>query len=409
MQRQIHEGVSCAPRDLYTREEWHDPHITFERIREVSDPARSEFGILQPVFARHAVARPMPASVAGPSPADIDVLLSHYADINSRYASSSPSSLVRIREAVVWRNMIFLQSGDDLIPLYENFRIIDRQEKGGDVADKLRSRTNIQELDSGGAAVIFYGSVGSFNYGHWLVDDFTRYAALERVDRPLLCLFSRLNDAIDRVRQEGVTLAAGSRACESRFVDPEIPVRVKDLLYVTPCSVHPFLKNPDALAFVRDLGRRTVASATPGRRLFVNRADHWPRRLTNIADLSPILSEHGFVELVTDGLSLREQIDAFAQAEIVAGIMGASMTSTVFCPPGTPLLYLAPSGWNEPFFWDQAAMCSQPYHVMFGTPDENDPHSLYQKSFSVDPQHLSSVLRALTAGAPAPRAGLPGA
>ena len=103
------------------------------------------------------------------------------------------------------------------------------QEKGGDVADKLRSRTNIQELDSGGAAVIFYGSVGSFNYGHWLVDDFTRYAALERVDRPLLCLFSRLNDAIDRVRQEGVTLAAGSRACESRFVDPEIPVSIYEL------------------------------------------------------------------------------------------------------------------------------------------------------------------------------------
>ena len=72
------------------------------------------------------------------------------------------------------------------------------------------------------------------------------------------------------------------------------------------------------------------------------------------------------------------------------------MTNTVFSPPGTPLLCLAPSGWAEPFFWDAAAACGQPYHALFGVPDADDPRPLHQKSFSVDPQALAAMLERLT-------------
>lgn len=394
MHRQAHEGVSCASRDLYTQGEWHDPHISFDRIHELSALAKSDFEVLQPVFRREAVRRPMPTSIAGPSSSDIDELLKHYNDINNRYASSSPSYLVRIGTAIIWKNMVFVQSGDEIIPIYENFRIIDRQEKGTDLVEKLSGKT-IETFNKGNASIIFYGSVGSFNYGHWLVDDFPRHVGLKYINRPLICIFSRINEAIDRIRQEGMVLSAGSQPCESCFVDPEVPLRVNDLLYVTPCSLHPFLKNPHAMNYVRDLGSRSVATGVPTRLLFVNRAERWPRRLTNIADLSTIFRERGFTELTTEGMSLREQIEAFAQAEVVVGIMGASMTSTVFCPPGTPLLYLAPSGWYEPFFWDQAGVCSHAYHVLFGTPDVKDPHDIYQKSFSIDPQQLNIAIDAL--------------
>lgn len=396
MDRHNHEGVSCASRDLYTKEEWRDPHISFERIHEVSDPAKSNFEILHPVFARSSVTRPMPKSMAGPSSDDIDETLRHYQDINNRHISSSPSYLIRIGTAIIWRNMVFVQSGDDIIPVYENFRIIDRQEKGTNLVEELKSK-NIQNVESDGASVIFFGSAGSFNYGHWLIDDFSRHSGLKYINTPVICIFSQMNGAIDGIRQEGMALAAGSHPCESRFVDPDVPLRVNGLLYVTPSSDHPFLKNPHAMNYVRDLGRGTVAPGAPTRRLFVNRADRWPRRLTNIADVSAILREHGFTEITTEGMSLHEQIEAFAQAEVVVGIMGASMTSTVFCKPGTPLLYLAPSGWQEPFFWDQAAMGGHAYHALFGTPDAADPHSLYQKSFSVDLNQLKDALAALAA------------
>lgn len=391
MPRAIHEGVSCAPRHLYSPGEWHDPQIGFERILSLSDGAASEFEILGPVFGRQAVARPMPVGIDGPCSDDIAALLAHYVDVNRNYGSASPSYRVRIRSAVVWRNMVFVEAGGDLIPLYETFRLIDRHERGGAIAEELKGHA-IQDFDGGNAETVFYGSVGSFNYGHWLVDDFARYAVLAEAGRERLCLFSSFDGAIDRIRQEGVALAAGPHARECRFVDREIPVRVRNLLYVTPCSEHPFVKNPQAMAYVRDLGRRAAPAAAPGRRLFVNRAERWPRHLSNFADLVPVLRAHGFEDLIADDLSLREQIEAFAGADIVAGIMGASMTSTIFCPPGTPLLYLAPSGWMEPFFWDAAAACGHPYHVLFGVPDANDPHHLYQKSFSVDPQALSAML-----------------
>jgi len=387
--------VSCAPHHLYTQAEWHDPHIAFARIHALSALAGSAFEILRPVFGRHAVERPMPAALDGPSPGDIAALRAHYADVNRSHASASPSYWVRIRSAVVWRNMIFVEAGGDTIPLYETFRIIDRQERGGTVAEELKGHA-ILDFDSGGADVIFYGSVGSFNYGHWLVDDFPRYAVLAEAERPPLCLFSSFDPAIDRIRQEGVALAAGPQASACRFVDRDIPLRVRDLLYVTPCSEHPFVKNPQALAYLRDLGQRAAPAAASERRLFVNRGERWPRRLSNFADLAPVLRDHGFEEIVTDDLSLREQIAAFAGAGIVAGIMGAGMTNTVFSPPGTPLLCLAPSGWAEPFFWDAAAACGQPYHALFGVPDADDPRPLHQKSFSVDPQALAAMLERLT-------------
>ncbi len=58
----------------------------------------------------------MPAALDGPSPGDIAALRAHYADVNRSHASASPSYWVRIRSAVVWRNMIFVEAGGDTIP-----------------------------------------------------------------------------------------------------------------------------------------------------------------------------------------------------------------------------------------------------------------------------------------------------
>lgn len=134
------------------------------------------------------------------------------------------------------------------------------------------------------------------------------------------------------------------------FVDPELPVKVHNLLYVTPCSDHPFVKNPHALKFVNQVGKKNRNQYSNLRRIFVNRAPHWPRQISNMDEISPLLARYNFKEFVPDGLSLEAQADVFSSASVVIGIMGAGMTNMVFCGAETPILCLSPDGWPEPFF-----------------------------------------------------------
>ena len=72
--------------------------------------------------------------------------------------------------------------------------------------------------------------------------------------------------------------------------------------------------------------------------------------------------------------------------------MGAAMTNTTFCAPNTDVIYLAPEGWMEPFYWDLANVVKQRYHVIYGINQKNnlEPH---EKSFEIPLDSLASLLR----------------
>jgi hypothetical protein len=72
--------------------------------------------------------------------------------------------------------------------------------------------------------------------------------------------------------------------------------------------------------------------------------------------------------------------------------MGAAMTNTTFCAPNTDVIYLAPEGWMEPFYWDLANVVKQRYHVIYGINQKNhlQPH---EKFFEIPLDSLESLLR----------------
>lgn len=45
--------------------------------------------------------------------------------------------------------------------------------------------------------------------------------------------------------------------------------------------------------------------------------------------------------------------------------MGAWMCNTIFSAPGTKLVYIAPEGWNEVFFWNLADQFDHEYYVYY--------------------------------------------
>jgi capsular polysaccharide biosynthesis protein len=197
-------------------------------------------------------------------------------------------------------------------------------------------------------------------------------------------------------------------------VDPEAARSFSRLYFATPVNDHPVAKSPVALdhlgatlqhwsdglhkevlaARLRDLWR----SGRPGLRLFVDRNPKRLRDLLNRNAIRTLLRRWGFRVLNTERMPFDKQVALFSNAGIVVGIMGAGMANTLFCRPGTPVVYLAPETWLEAFYWDLAATRGHPYHVLYG-PTEAGERSEHLRDFTIDPAELDRVLAGI-AGAP---------
>jgi hypothetical protein len=70
------------------------------------------------------------------------------------------------------------------------------------------------------------------------------------------------------------------------------------------------------------------------------------------------------------------------------------MTNTLFCRPATTLIYLAPAGWIEPFYWDLSVVRGHYYRVLFGDVTDRlaPPH---RSDFTIEPAALKGAIDAL--------------
>ncbi|MDD9269972.1 glycosyltransferase family 61 protein [Paenibacillus sp. GCM10023248] len=79
-------------------------------------------------------------------------------------------------------------------------------------------------------------------------------------------------------------------------------------------------------------------------RLFISRSKARKRMLTNEADIYAYLKPYGFHYVILEDLTVAEQIQLFASAEIIVAPHGAGLTNMVFTPPGAAIIELvAPS------------------------------------------------------------------
>jgi capsular polysaccharide biosynthesis protein len=105
-------------------------------------------------------------------------------------------------------------------------------------------------------------------------------------------------------------------------------------------------KNPPWLvAWLRSRLLPAGAPAGPRTRLYVTRGPSANNRSVRTEDeVRAYLEGHGFRSLDPGTLSVREQIDTFAAAEIIVGSHGAGLTNLTFASPGTRVIELFPAG-----------------------------------------------------------------
>ncbi|WP_170318409.1 glycosyltransferase family 61 protein [Sphingomonas sp. PAMC 26621] len=332
-----------------------------------------------------------------PSPFTED-LQGFYASIATQNCPAS--GLVRLADAVLAGSVLYANAATDPAIVYETYRPNDRAAVQIATRDLILNADRTRFTDPAWRC-LFIGSAGSFNYGHWLVDDLPRLRAvmalMQHDDRPVRVVIHSYGDAIDSVRIDSIRTFLDS-SIHIDLVDRSIPYHFVELYYATPVTRHPVQKSPVAIDFaVRQTLARIAVDAAPltgPTLLFVDRAAQHGRTLSNHADVLRLVEQRGFTVVDPASLSFVEQVRLFSGAQVVIGQMGAAMTNTMFCRPSTTVIYLAPSGWIEPFYWDLAVVRGQYYRVLYG--DVADPTvPAHRSDFSIVPAALQMALDAL--------------
>lgn len=398
-------SLSCDPEDLYRTGRF--PAGEDERAALGGGAAGERVGAVFPAFAG---ARPPDFAEMAGSPAFVAEMTEIQARAERPPLGGAACDLYRLVEATLFGSVLYVRRAGRPHVVYETHRPQDR----ATTRLALPAELDAAETAPEGLA-LFLGTPGSGNYGHWLVDDLPRYAAFRLLrarypDRPITVVLTAFDPVMNEMRRQSLDLLLGAdRNWSLRLVAPDAAIQFPDLHYATPVTVHPHDKSPEALrglaaalrAATRGLrfkaGLRTAAENLAAgraprwrRRLFVDRRPTRSRALTNVEAVWDVLAPLGFTRVDPEGMSFRRQVETFADAELVVGTMGAAMTNTLVCAPGTSVVHLAPDSWPDPFFWDLAGVLGHRYRAVYGT--AHGPEGTYYRPFTIDPELLRRVL-----------------
>jgi len=256
----------------------------------------------------------------------------------------------------------------------------------------------VTELD--GPVVSLTTRGGNRNYYHFLMDVLPRWGVFTECVpdvRPSHVYISH------RTRYEQELLAlVGLDRYPLVGVEPATTIRASTI-YV-PC-----LQNTLEMAprwTVDWLRAQLPAKRTAGRpkRLYITRrGGKNSRRLIQERQIWPGLQRRGFERIDPGTLSVQEQIDHFAAAEVIVGLHGAALTNLLFCSPGAKVLEIFPVNYVKHPFW---AICSSiddvEYHYLVaGRPDQHgrDQSMLgIQADIDIEPGRVMTAVDRLIAG-----------
>lgn len=339
------------------------------------------------------------------------------ARLSAPFPPVPPTLLLESRDIRLAGNALYTVEAGRPQVLFETTRPQERHVAPGPGPEVARW----DEAIEGEGLVLLLNSGGSFNYGHWLIDDVPRLRAVAMLRArhpgvPITVALVGYVPHVDAARMRSAALVLGDmRGITLRVLDRTRTYRFARLHHTTPCGLPNDRKSPDALrALAGRVRRRTLPprlwrrltrlGRAPGRRLFVDRHPSRGRALAGREALLAVLARHGFEGLDPEALSPRQQAIRFADARIVVGIAGAGMANTVFCAPGTPVIHLVPEGWQDPFYWEIAVACGLTYHAVFGPRVASDAPDFLQ-DFTIDPADLAEALEESGLRPDPPRAG----
>jgi capsular polysaccharide biosynthesis protein len=158
---------------------------------------------------------------------------------------------------------------------------------------------------------------------------------------------------------------------------------------------------PGDLHFTRSLYLpQEPAPATARRRLYISRRDAAFRRVTNEAEMMPLLRAHGFEEVAMSKLSVAEQAKLFSEAAILVGPNGSAFANLVFANPACRVIEFFAPGWVVGYNWMLSELVGLDYTAIVGEgprPPEGTLPREVKQDITLDPTKLKAALDQLPA------------
>ena len=236
-------------------------------------------------------------------------------------------------------------------------------------------------------------SVFGDNLWHWLIDSLPRLISLRRAlpaSEPVTLI---LPDSLRTAQREIL-----SPLLPSNIAVRILPRRewVRADRVILPSFVTGLANGFLPADYVHDIregvfrGFSLPERAGPRGRIWVSREADRHRRVRNERAVMECLAPLGFRSVRLAGLSAREQLEAFRNAEIVVGPQGAGLGWLLFSER-IPAVVLYPNGIPNTFFLTQIRALRQEHvFLLHGAPDEDD-------DFDADVARLRAIVeRAVT-------------
>jgi Glycosyltransferase 61 len=223
-----------------------------------------------------------------------------------------------------------------LAPLVPSY-VDDHLSRGLPVGDRKITR---KQRRAAPEATVLVTHWNSGVYGHWLLEGMPKLLLLRDMARHLPPLRIALPASLGSWVSAWIARLLPEATIDT-YDDRKTYLECRTLLVPT------LMVDPDHHFFHPEFGRLLVNVAPPlapsGRRtrLYVSRvAANSFRRLSNQAEIEAIATSEGLELVRPETLSVAEQIDVFARAELIVGEFGSAMHNSIFSPPGTTVFCL---------------------------------------------------------------------
>jgi len=272
---------------------------------------------------------------------------------SDRIMKTTPIRLLDVKKAKVFF------TGDKLLVRAEGGEAVKRY---GVSDEEFNSLPWSEHRELHGTALMLGDSMGAHCYYHWMMDLLPKLGILEKAGIKLASidhfLVREMNDSFHKETLQRLGIDAG-RVVQTRH---DSHLECERLLMVKfdngiNLKMNRFIPNWIKHIYppIYPIGNRI--------KLYISRPAGVRRGVANEQQILPVLRQAGYTIESMEGLSVKEQAQLLARADVLISPHGGALTNMVFCKPGIKVVELF-GRHVYPFYYGLAQMCGHEYHAI---------------------------------------------
>jgi len=217
-----------------------------------------------------------------------------------------------------------------------------------------------------GTSLILGNSAGANCYYHWMLDLLPKLGYLERAGIDLNSIdYFLVREAgatfqIESLKKFGIDRSRIIETAKNPYLNCDVALMVQ-LDHQVNLTMHRFV--PYWLNNMFGKPDSSNSYAKPGKKLYIKRPQGVRRGIENSDTVEKLLRSRSFEITAMEGLSIEQQAELLAQADVVVSPHGGALTNLVFAQPGTKVIELFGTH-VYPFYFGLANLCQLEYHAV---------------------------------------------